>query len=167
MPEANYPDPRITPGGSDRPDWPLIESHVRQLATNYTMGTDAIGRGELENGIAIFQKTFTGEAIIEVSGAPTTRRIGPVEWSGFVNDTFRGRNDVRTQHLVGSINVVLSSDTTAEMSSYMHAAHLRGTGEVQTVLLTYVDHCVKTAEGWRIAHRTLFPMSSWMEPKAP
>lgn len=166
MPESEFPDPRITPGGSTRPDWPLIESQVRQLATNYTMGTDAIGRGELENGIAIYRKTFTPDAEIEVAGAPTTRRVGPEAWSGFVNDTFRGRDDRRTQHLVGSINIVLSSETTAEMSSYMHAAHLRGSGEVQTVLLTYVDHAVLTAEGWRIAKRTLYPMASWMEPVA-
>jgi hypothetical protein len=160
------PDPRITPGGSDRPDWPQVEAAVRQLAVNYTLGTDAIGRGEVETGLAIYRRTFTPEAEIAVNGAPATRRVGPEAWAWFVEDTFRGRDDRRTQHLVGSINVVDSGEATAEMASYMHAAHVRGNGDVLTVLLSYVDHAVRTPEGWRIAKRTLYPLSSWMEPRA-
>jgi hypothetical protein len=166
MADEPFPDPRITPGGTDRPDWPLIESQVRQLAVNYTLGTDAIGRGDVATGLALYRRTFTPDAEIEVAGAPTTRRVGPGAWSGFVNDTFRGRNEIRTQHLVGSINIVPSGEDTAEMSSYMHAAHLRTNGDNHMVLLTYVDHCVRTPDGWRIAKRTLYPMAAWTETAA-
>ena len=160
------PDPRTTPGGSERPDWPIIEAAIRQLAVNYTHGTDAISRGDMASGLRFYAATFTPDAEIMVAGAESTRRIGGEQWSGYVDNTFTTRDERRTQHLVGSVNIVLAEDAlSAEMSSYMHAAHVRGNGEVYTVLLNYIDHVVKTPAGWRIAQRTLYPAAAWMEPR--
>ena len=158
--------PLQTPGGSDRPDWPQIESAIRQLATNYTHGTDALARGERATGERFYAATFTPDAEISVAGSDASRRIGPAGWVEFVEGTFQSRDERRTQHLVGSVNIVLAEDAlSAEMSSYMHAAHMRGNGDVFTVLLTYVDHVVRTAVGWRIAKRTLYPAASWFDVK--
>ena len=73
--------PRVlhTAGGSDRPDWPAMESAIRQLAVNYALGTDAIGRDEPEAGRALFHQTFTPKADISISGNPDTQRTGPDE----------------------------------------------------------------------------------------
>ena len=63
------PVPRVLQkaGGSDRPDWPAIESAIRQLAVNYALGTDAIGRCEAETGRALYRQTFTGGTFKEVA----------------------------------------------------------------------------------------------------
>ena len=72
--------------------------------------------------------------------------------------TFRGLGHIATQHLIGSVNIVPSEDgESADMSTYMHASHLQPNGDVFLVLLTYIDHAVRTADGWRIAKRTLYP----------
>lgn len=151
-------------GGSDLPDWPAMESAIRQLAVNYALGTDAIGRDEPETGRALYQQTFTADADISIAGNADTQRTGPDEWVGFVEGTFRGAGHVATQHLIGSANIVPSDDgESAEMSTYMHASHLNPNGDVLVVLLTYIDHAVRREEGWRIARRTLYPMASWMQ----
>lgn len=151
-------------GGSDQPNWPATESAIRQLAVNYALGTDAIGRDEPETGRALYHKTFTSDAKISIAGNPETQRTGPDEWVGFVEDTFRGAGHVATQHLLGSVNIVPSEDgESADMSTYMHASHLQPTGDVLVVLLTYVDRTIRTEGGWRIARRTLYPMASWTQ----
>ena len=68
--------------------------------------------------------------------------------------------------MVGSINVVLDEsgpELRAEMSSYMHASHVRPNGDVLVVLLTYVDEVVQRDGRWRIAKRMLYPTASWFE----
>ena len=40
-------------------------------------------------------------------------------------------------------------------------------GDVFLVLLTYIDHAVRTADGWRIAKRTLYPLASWVQEAPP
>ena len=163
MPEET-PRPLRTAGGSDRPDWPAVESAVRQLAVNYALGTDAIGRDEPETGLALYRRTFTPDAAISIAGNPETRRTGPEEWAAFVEGTFRGAGHVRTQHLIGTVNVVPGADDSrADMSTYMHASHFNPSGDVLVVLLTYVDEAARTADGWRIVKRTLHPFASWTQ----
>ena len=153
-----------TAGGSDRPGWPATESAIRQLAVNYALGTDAIGRDDTETGRGLYRQTFTPDADISIAGSPGTQRSGPDEWAAFVEGTFRGAGHVQTQHLIGSVNVVPDEDgARAEMSTYMHASHLSPAGDVFVVLLTYVDQVVRSGEGWRIAKRTLHPMASWTQ----
>jgi ketosteroid isomerase-like protein len=62
-----------------------------------------------------------------------------------------------TQHLLGNINIVVSGDT-ATATCYLSALHV-GLGDYAAETLTvwgeYSDELVRTANGWRIAHRTL------------
>lgn len=62
-----------------------------------------------------------------------------------------------TQHLIGNINIVVSGDT-ATATCYLSALHV-GLGDYAAETLTvwgeYSDELVRTANGWRIAHRTL------------
>ena len=82
--------PRVlqTAGGSNRPDWPAMESAVRQLATNYALGTDAIGRDEPEVGRALYHQTFTPDADISINGNRTPS--GRVQTSGL--SSWKGRS---------------------------------------------------------------------------
>ena len=62
-----------------------------------------------------------------------------------------------TQHLLGNINIMVSGET-ATATCYLSALHV-GLGdyaaETFTVWGEYSDELVRTADGWRIAHRTL------------
>ncbi len=64
-----------------------------------------------------------------------------------------------TQHLLGNINIVVSGDT-ATATCYLSALHV-GLGDYAAETLTvwgeYSDELVRTANGWRIVHRTLTP----------
>jgi ketosteroid isomerase-like protein len=62
-----------------------------------------------------------------------------------------------TQHLLGNINIEVSGDT-ASATCYLSALHV-GIGDYAAETLTvwgeYSDELVRTADGWRIANRTL------------
>ena len=122
--------PRVlqTAGGSDRPDWPAMESAIRQLATNYALGTDAIGRDEPEVGRALYHQTFTPDADISIAGQPghAADGSGRVGW-------VRGGDVPRSMGHVGhaapdrerSTSCRARTAKSAEMSTYMHATHLQ------------------------------------------
>ncbi len=65
-----------------------------------------------------------------------------------------------TQHLLGNINIVVNGDE-AHTTCYLSALHV-GLGDYATQTLTvwgeYSDKLVRTANGWRIDHRTLTTM---------
>lgn len=64
-----------------------------------------------------------------------------------------------TQHLLGNINIEINGDQ-ATAACYLSALHV-GLGDYAAETLTvwgeYSDEFVRTANGWRIAHRTLTP----------
>ena len=95
------------------------ENAIRQLSVNYALATDMIGRGLTEEGLALYQATFTSDAVI-TSGAGTF--IGPQAWADFVHNALQQFS--ATQHLIGTINVSFArrSDQ-AQMSTYLYATH--------------------------------------------
>ncbi|MGY1810840.1 nuclear transport factor 2 family protein [Blastococcus sp. SYSU D00669] len=63
----------------------------------------------------------------------------------------------RTQHLVTNVEVDVGGDAAAARCS-LHAQHVRAGvpgGEKYVIAGRYVDRFVRTADGWRIAHRVL------------
>lgn len=62
-----------------------------------------------------------------------------------------------TQHLLGNFNIDVDGDT-AKATCYLSALHV-GLGDYAAETLTvwgeYSDELVRTADGWRITHRTL------------
>ncbi|MGY1616141.1 nuclear transport factor 2 family protein [Geodermatophilus sp. SYSU D00691] len=63
----------------------------------------------------------------------------------------------RTQHLVTNVEVDVDGDGAAARCS-LHAQHVRAGvpgGEQYVIAGRYVDRFVRTADGWRIAHRVL------------
>jgi hypothetical protein len=89
--------------------------------------------------------------------------VGPEAWADYVESVFRGANYRATQHLIGTVDVTLDGET-AEMSSYLQAAHVvAAEPRVFMVLGTYVDTAVRQPEGWRIAKRTLHVTATWWQ----
>lgn len=65
-----------------------------------------------------------------------------------------------TQHLIGNVTVEVEDDT-ATADCYLISQHIRAGapgGDHYLLGGRYSDRLVRTAEGWRIAHRTLHRM---------
>lgn len=63
----------------------------------------------------------------------------------------------RSHHLLGNVVIVVDGDE-ATAQCYLHAQHVRAGaagGDLYVVAGRYSDRLVRTADGWRIAHRRL------------
>jgi hypothetical protein len=136
---------------------PNAELEIQKLATCYALGTDAIGRGNLQEGKQIYRDCFTQDAQITAifpDGASETR-YGTDSWADFVYSVFQGNGYVATQHLMGSLNVSVRGDR-AKMSSYLHATHKRSETSIDVANGTYEDDVILNRNGrWKISNRTL------------
>ncbi len=132
------------------------EAEIRKLTICYAHGTDAIGRGEVAAGRAIYQPCFTKDATFSVvfPNGQIEERTGSDAWADFVATVFRGAGYMSTQHLIGTISIEVQ-DKRATMSTYLHATHVLPNGSIDIANGTYEDSVVKTEEGWRMQSRKL------------
>ena len=132
------------------------ESDIRQLTICYAHGTDAIGRGDVAAGKAIYQPCFTKDAtfLVIFPNGQEEKRTGSDAWADFVATVFQGAGYTSTQHLIGTISIEVQ-DKNATMSTYLHATHVLPNGSIDIANGTYEDSVVKTEEGWRIQSRRL------------
>ena len=129
---------------------------IRKLTICYAHGTDAIGRGDVAAGRAIYQPCFTQDATFSVvfPNGQQEERTGSDAWADFVATVFQGAGYTSTQHLIGTISIEVQ-DKSATMSTYLHATHVLPNGSMDIANGTYEDSVVKAAEGWRIQSRRL------------
>lgn len=129
---------------------------IRKLTICYAHGTDAIGRGDLEAGQALYQACFTKDAAIAAvfPDGRGEKRTGPEAWADFVLSVFKNAGYTVTQHLLGTIDIEVTGET-ATMNTYLHATHVLPNGSIDVANGTYADEVVKTPDGWRIRSRTL------------
>ncbi|WP_392532497.1 nuclear transport factor 2 family protein [Nostoc sp. C117] len=135
---------------------PNAEFEIQQLASCYSLGTDAIGRGNLLEGKNIYRKCFTQDAVLTAifpDGASETR-YGTDSWADFVSSVFQGNGYTATQHLMGTINISVQGND-ATMTSYLHATHKRSETSIDVANGTYEDEVVKKNGKWQIRNRTL------------
>ena len=132
------------------------EADIRNLTICYAHGTDAIGRGDVEAGRAIYQPCFTKDATFSVvfPNGQIEERTGSDAWADFVASVFQGAGYTSTQHLLGTISIEVQ-DTSVTMSTYLHATHVLPNGSIDIANGTYEDSVVQTEEGWRIQSRKL------------
>ena len=132
------------------------EADIRKLTICYAHGTDAIGRGDVTAGRALYQPCFTKDAAFSVvfPNGQIEERTGSDAWADFVATVFQGAGYTSTQHLLGTISIE-AQDKSATMSTYLHATHVLPNGSIDIANGTYEDSVVKTAEGWRIQSRKL------------
>lgn len=137
-------------------------AEIEALTLYYALGTDAIGRGEVEEGRRLYRLAFTEDAEIAASYpgsdpevAPDITARGPDGWVEVVENLFTARGYTATQHLIGTVMVEVQGNT-ARMSTYLSATHVLDPGRSLDVAQgTYVDRVVRTPAGWRIARRTV------------
>ena len=132
------------------------EADIRKLTLCYAHGTDAIGRGDVAAGRAIYQPCFTKDATFSVvfPNGQQEKRTGSDAWADFVATVFQGAGYTSTQHLLGTISIEVQ-DKSATMSTYLHATHVLPNGSMDIANGTYEDSVVQTEEGWRIQSRKL------------
>jgi len=137
------------------------EAEIAKLTVCYALATDAIGRGDVAGGKAIYAPCFTQNALLAVyfpdapfSGPPSYTTVGTDSWSEFVDDTFIGSGYTVTQHLVGTINIQVDGKN-ATMTSYLHATHVLPDGTMDVANGTYEDEVVRRNGVWKIKTRTL------------
>lgn len=136
---------------------PNAESEIEQLTVCYALGTDAIGRGDIQGGKNIYRDCFTEDATITAvfpDGVTTATRVGTSAWGDFVASVFQGNGYVATQHLIGTVNIAVNGNT-ATMTSYLHATHKRSDTSIDVANGTYEDEVIKQNGRWKIRRRTL------------
>ena len=111
---------------------------------------------------ALDEKAF--ERLRGVFLPDATARLGSSSQSGIEEIIERVSTTLarfeRSQHMVGTHLIEIDGDT-ATCRCYLQAQHIRPAGEEPPLLTVggrYEDRLVRTADGWRIAHRTLVSM---------
>lgn len=139
------------------------ELEIEKLAVCYALGTDAIGRGDVEEGKEIYDGCFTENAEISVffptpendfTREPDVTQVGTDDWADFVASVFQTSGYTATQHLLGTINIDVNGDS-ARMTSYLHATHKRSETSIDVANGTYEDEVVRQNGQWRIQRRVL------------
>lgn len=138
------------------------EEACARLAVDYALNWD---RFDAEGVAAL----FTEDATLAIGGAPMTGRAAiAARVAGMA-----GKITIR--HIVSNVRVEPVDATTAQTISYVQVVMSReppAEGRPApfppgVVLAEYHDRCVKTAEGWRLAERTLKPIFVPAPPPAP
>ena len=105
---------------------------------------------------ALLDDVFVPDATADLSSP--THLVGIEAISGRIRTALENLDD--SQHLVGNHEVVVDGDS-ATHRCYLQAQHVRQAasgGPNYIVAGRYEDRLVRTAAGWRIAHRTLTVM---------
>lgn len=146
---------------------------IEQLAYCYASGTDAIGRGDVAAGTAIYNKCFTPNAVFEASFAnpdpdapPDFVATGPGNWATVVNNQFTSQGYVATQHLMSNAQIDLHLNT-ATMSTYLSATHvIDPSASIDLANGPYLFDVVRTPNGWRIT-RLQLKLISFLRLESP
>jgi hypothetical protein len=126
---------------------------INNLKANYAYGSDALARGDEDEGRARYQAVFTERAHITSDDAIDAH--GPEEALAAVVGLLTSIGAVKSQHLLGSIEIttpdVRRGPNQAAIRAYVQATVILATGGLVRVLATYDDVAVRTRAGWRLA----------------
>lgn len=117
------------------------EAELRALSATYTRGLDRHDRD-------FVRSVFTDDATTHYGAF----RGGPDEMADMAMLALS--KYVATQHFLGQINLTIDGDT-AEGEVYFQAFHQHATeGFDRFICGRYIDRYRRTADGWRMTHRT-------------
>lgn len=140
-----------------------VQHEIEQLESCSAAGTDAIGRGDLEEGKQIYAKCFTPNApvVITAAGAspddpPAVSMPSAEAWADLIDVLFRDAGYVSTQHLISNVRIdILPGGHTAKITSYLSATHVYDPlSSIQVAHGTYHSEAVLTPFGWKLSKRT-------------
>ena len=137
---------------------PNAELEIQKLTVCYALGINAIGRGNLQEGKNIWRDCFTRDAEFTIKNpvaGVVAQRTGSDAWADYAYSYFQGKGYTATQHLMGSINVLVLNANQATMSSYLYATQKLSETSVDVNNGTYEDEVVKEYRRWKIRRRTL------------
>ncbi len=152
------------------------EAVIRRLTVCYALGTDAIGHGELKEGLALYHDCFTDDFVFSLflpgNEDPVDVVTGTSAWADYVDNAFRTQPSPTggapgysaTQHLLGSIDVQ-SHGERGTMSTYLQATHffIDPPGAVNIVFGTYRDVVRRINGRWLITERGLEILGNVLE----
>lgn len=115
---------------------------------------------------ALFESLFTDDVDVDFTsmGVPQ-RSMSPAEFSELFNASFRQSQG--TQQLYGNFLIDIAGDS-ASCSSYLlghHYAPETEGGDQVALRARYLDHLVRTQDGWKIAATTLHVFSLTGNPR--
>ena len=128
----------------------LLDDHeIRHLAFRYCRALDT-------KDWALLDEVFVPDATAELGTPATLQGVDAIR--ARIRGALERLDD--SQHLVGNHEIEVDGDT-ATHRCYLQAQHVREAavgGPNYIVAGRYEDRLVRTANGWRIAHRTLTVM---------
>jgi ketosteroid isomerase-like protein len=96
---------------------------------------------------------FTPDCLVEYGPEDLFNSHGA---DGLVRDLGRMWRYTRTSHHLSNVQITLEDEDHARGVSYVMAWHERPDGTTGILYGQYHDKFVRTAQGWRIAHRRLY-----------
>lgn len=151
---------------------------IEGLEYCYAAGTDALGRGDFEEGKQIYAKCFTPNAPVIITAAdagpndpPAVSMPSAQAWADFLEVYFPASGFIRTQHLISNVRVdIHPNGNKATITSYLQATHVYDPmSSIQVAHGTYNSEAVKTPYGWKLSKRTFTTMTYLRldSPEAP
>ncbi|MCW5951264.1 MAG: nuclear transport factor 2 family protein [Propionibacteriaceae bacterium] len=128
----------------------LDRASIQDVLHRYAQAQDQ-NRWELYEGV------FTVDATVDLVGV-ALGELTAAQLGAFLKDTFNATR-VSGQHLIGNTLYDIGQDTARTVSEVLH--HTLQTTDTHGVLRRstgtslYADDWLRTADGWRISHRTV------------
>ena len=115
-------------------------------------GSDALARGDVDEGLARYQSVFTDDALVT---SPPIDATGPDDAAKQVSALLTKTGAVMSQHLLGTIEITTPDGrrwrNETAVRAYVQATVILNTGGLLRVLATYDDVAVRTRDGWRLS----------------
>jgi hypothetical protein len=150
------------------PSSPGLQESVRNHLSCYPFGIDAIGRGKMEEGIAIWKGCFAPDYKFSVflgRGEPT---VCPGEKCSFPKDmssiemranlakkVFDGAGFIRTSHHVTNATITMIDPGHAKVNAYLQAWHVRREGGTVIGFGTWDLELARKDDAWLITSEDL------------
>ena len=139
------------------------------LARGFAYGIDAIGRGDIERGVALWEPCFTDDysfKFVFFPGGPSMECPGPdcpiQEFDSrarlraeFAQTEFKRQGYLATQHQMHNVEVRRLEGNQAQVFAYIQANHFLPDDVVDIFWGDYTIDCVEVDGVWRVKHEEI------------
>jgi len=139
------------------------------LANCFAYGIDAVGRGDFERGVALWERCLTDDYSFKFTfypGGPSMECPGPEcpiqEFDSrarlraeFAQAEFQRRGYLATQHQMINVEARRREGNQAEVFAYIQANHFLPDNAVDIFWGDYTIQCVEVDGGWRVSREEI------------